>query len=166
MRAIRSVAVVLGFCLMLPACTSLSPGKERASEVYAAIVEWFASSAVTEQPLKVFIEPRGEGASISVDVQAELVSSVEKTATVRFIDTRDEALEENEDGVPVVRDDGILLAFDPVPTDAAVVAVEVAQYVDEETVRVHQFELSKAADGWTVDSYSYVDEAIIDAEEA
>ena len=101
-----------------------------------------------------------------MDVQAELVSSVEKTATVRFIDTRDEAPEENEAGMPVVRDDGILLAFDPVPTDAAVVAVEVAQYVDEETVRVHQFELSKAADGWTVDSYSYVDEAIIDAEEA
>lgn len=158
--------MVLGICLLLPACTTLSPGKERASEVYAAIVEWFASAAATGEPLKVFIEPRGEGSSISVDVQAELISSVEEMATVRFIDARDEALEEGEDGTPIVRDDGILLAFDPVPTDAAVVSVEVDQYLDETNVRVHRFELSKVAGGWTVDSYSYADEAIIEAEAA
>ena len=159
-RTLRSLAALLGVCLVTVACTSLSPSKERASEVYVTIVQWFAEQQPADQPLKVFVEPRGEGSSISVDVQAEVITALEDVATVRFIDARDEALEDFGDGVLVVRDRGILLAFDPVPNDVDDVAVEVNQYLDDALVRTFRFELSRVGDQWRVDEHTFVDEPI------
>jgi hypothetical protein len=141
-------------------CTNLSPSKERASDVYAVVIRWFAEQRTGDPPLKVFVEPRGEGSSINVDVQAEVVTAVEDVAAVRFIDARDEALEDNGQGVLVVRDDGILVAFGPVPNDAADVALELDQYVDETTVRTFRFALSRSGEQWVIAGETSRDETI------
>ncbi len=160
MRVARPIAVLVGLCCFAAACTDLSPSKERASEVYATIIRSFAEDSDGEPPLKVFIEPRGEGSSINVDVQAEVITAVEDVAEVRFIDARDEALEDTGDGVLVVRDGGILLAFGPVPNDAADVTVEVDQYLDGTSVRTHRFVMRRSGEVWLMDGSSSVDETI------
>ncbi len=160
MRTLRSIAALLGLSLLVGACTSLSPSKERASDVYVTLIEWFAEQHTAEPPLKVFVEPRGEGSSISVDVQAEVITAVEDVATVRFIDVRDEALEDLGEGVLVVRDNGILLAFDPVPKDTADLELEVDQYLDGSLVRTYRFEMSRTGDQWQVDEHTFADELI------
>ena len=76
-------------------------------------------------PLPVFIEPRGEGATIHLDVQAELIKSTKDVATVRFIDSRDEALITNDDGTVVVADGGILIRLAPVVEEGEKVRLDV-----------------------------------------
>jgi hypothetical protein len=163
-RTLRSIAALLGLCTLVGACTTLSPSKERASEVYVTIVEWFAAQSRADPPLRVFVEPRGEGSSISVDVQADVITAVEEVASVRFIDARDEALEDLGDEVVVVRDNGILLALDPVPKDKAALVVEVDEYLDGSRVRTHRFEMSRRNDRWQVDKHTFLDGVIMVAE--
>ncbi|MDP2292295.1 MAG: hypothetical protein Q8M22_13985 [Actinomycetota bacterium] len=160
MRVARPLALIVGLSCVTAACTDLSPSKERASDVYATIIRSFADDSEADPPLKVFVEPRGEGSSINVDVQAEVITAVEDVAEVRFIDARDEALEDTGDGVLVVRDGGILLAFGPVPNDAADVTVEVDQYLDGTSVRTHRFVMRRSGDVWLIDGSSSVDETV------
>ncbi len=160
MRAARYIAVLVGLFSFVAGCTSLSPSKARASDVYATIIRSFATQAEHEPPLKVFVETRGEGSSISVDVQAEVVTAVEAVAEVRFIDARSEALEESEPGIFVVRDDGILLAFGPVPNDASDLVVEVDQYIKDTLLAAHRFVMRSSGDEWTIDDASVTYEPI------
>jgi len=160
MRAARCIAVLVGLCSVVAGCTNLSPSKARASDVYATIIRSFATQPEGEPPLKVFVEPRGEGSSISVDVQAEVVTAVEDVAEVRFIDARAEALAEDEAGAFVVRDDGILLAFGPVPNDASEVVVEVDQYIDDTNLATHRFVIHRSGEEWIIDDASVTYETI------
>jgi hypothetical protein len=135
------------------ACSSPSaenPGV-RAGAVYDSIVRWFAlSSAGDPDPLPVFIEPRGEGASIQLDVQAELIKSTKDVATVRFIDSRDEALVTNDDGTVVVADGGILIRLAPVVEEGQKVRIDVDVHEHDEQFRTMQFNLDLVKDEWVI----------------
>ena len=99
----------------------------RASEVYDEVVRWLVDDAGggnAEDPMAVFIEPRGEGAAISLDVQAELIEATKDVADVRFLDERSEGLVD-EDGTVVVKDEGILIRLGPVVEDDSHVLLDV-----------------------------------------
>lgn len=135
-------------------CSSNSPTSPvvRAGAVYDAVVRWFAQSSTTDpDPLPVFIEPRGEGASIGLDVQAELVKSTQDVATVKFIDSRDEALITNADGTIVVADGGILIRLAPVIENGRKVRLDVDVHEQGETFRTMQFDLSLVNSEWVLD---------------
>lgn len=136
------------------ACSSNSPTSPvvRAGAVYDAVVRWFAQSSTTDpDPLPVFVEPRGEGASIGLDVQAELVKSTHDVATVKFIDSRDEALITNADGTVVVADGGILIRLAPVIENGKKVRLDVDVHEHDETFRTMQFDLSLVNTQWVLD---------------
>ncbi len=123
----------------------------RAGAVYDSIVRWFAQrSADDPDPLPVFVEPRGEGASIQLDVQAELIKSTKDVATVRFIDSRDEALVTNEDGTVVVADGGILIRLAPVVEEVHKVHIDVDVHDHDEQFRTMQFNLDLIGDRWVI----------------
>jgi hypothetical protein len=151
----RAAALVFVAVLaVLASCSSGSPASPtvRAAAVYDTIVRWFAQSKTDDPvPLPVFIEPRGEGATIKLDVQAELVKSTKDVATVRFIDTRDEALVTNDDGTVVVADGGILLRLAPVIEVGNKVQLDVDVHVLDEQFRTLQFDLKLVADKWVVE---------------
>lgn len=139
---------------ILVACTSDSPASPtvRAGAVYDSVVRWFAQSSTTDpDPLPVFIEPRGEGASIDLGVQAELVKSTQDVATVRFIDARDEALITNADGTHVVADGGILIRLAPVIENGTKVRLDVDVHERDENFRTLQFDLSLVNESWVLD---------------
>ena len=153
--AVRGRTVVLAaIILVLAACSGPSPAtpEARAGAVYDAIVRWFAQSSSSDpDPLPVFIEPRGEGASIQLDVQAELVKSTKDVATVRFIDSRDEALVTNDDGTVVVAAGGILLRLAPVVEVGDKVQLDVDLHDHDEVFQTMQFALRLVGDGWVID---------------
>lgn len=119
--------------------------------MYDSVVRWFAKSSSSDpDPLPVFIEPRGEGASIKLDVQAELVKSTKDVATVRFIDSRDEALITKDDGTVVVADGGILLRLAPVVESGDKIQLDVDVHDHDEQFRTLQFELNLVDEQWVI----------------
>jgi hypothetical protein len=153
--AVRGRSVVLAaIVLVLAACSASSHATSaaRAEAVYDSVVRWFASSSASDpDPLPVFIEPRGEGASIQLDVQAALVKSTKDLATVRFIDSRQEALVTNDDGTVVVADGGILLRLAPVVEDGDEIQLDVDVHDHDEQFRTLQFDLRLVDEQWVVD---------------
>jgi hypothetical protein len=153
--AVRGRRVVLAAILpVLAACTSASPENPqvRAGAVYDTVVRWFAQSSANDpDPLPVFIEPRGEGASIQLDVQAELVKSTKDVATVRFIDSRDEALITKDDGTVVVADGGMLLRLAPVVEEGKTVRLDVDVHEHDQQFRTLQFVLDLVNAKWNIE---------------
>ena len=152
--AARGRSVLLAVIVSVAAaCSAASPADPavRAGAVYDAIVRWFAQSDPGDpDPLPVFIEPRGEGASIALDVQAELVKSAQDVATVRFIDSRDEALVTNADGTRVVAGGGVLIRLSPVVEKGSPVRLDVDVHEHDDLFRTLQFDLKLVGDKWVV----------------
>ena len=124
----------------------------RASAVYDEVVRWLvddAGGSTPEEPMAVFIEPRGEGAAISLDVQAELIEATKDIANVRFLDERSEGLVEN-DGVLSVKDEGILVRLGPVVEDDSHVLLDVDIWTSEDTFDEVRFELRRSGTTWAV----------------
>lgn len=124
----------------------------RASAVYDAAVRWLvddAGGAGAEEPMAVFIEPRGEGAAISLDVQAELIDATQDVADVRFLDERSEGLVD-EDGTMKVKDDGILIRLGPVVEDDSPVLLDVDLWESVDTFEALRFQLRRSGSTWSV----------------
>lgn len=153
--AVRTRGLVLAAIVSLIAgCSSPSPENPqvRAGAVYDTIVRWFADKSTTDpDPLPVFVEPRGEGASIGLDVQAELIKSTQDVANVKFIDSRDEALITNGDGTVVVADDGVLLRFAPVVEKGDKVRLDIDVHDHDDQFKTLQFDLDQVNDKWVID---------------
>jgi len=152
---VRTRGLVLAAIVSLIAgCSSPSPENPqvRAGAVYDTIVRWFADKSTTDpDPLPVFVEPRGEGASIGLDVQAELIKSTQDVANVKFIDSRDEALITNGDGTVVVADDGVLLRFAPVVEKGDKVRLDIDVHDHDDQFKTLQFDLDQVNDKWVID---------------
>jgi len=146
--------LVAAMLFIAAACSSPSPENPqvRAGAVYDTIVRWFATRSNSDpDPLPVFIEPRGEGASIGLDVQAELIKSTQDVATVRFIDSRDEALITKDDGTVAVADDGVLLRFAPVVEKGDKVQLDIDMHDHDDQFKTLQFNLNQVNDKWTIE---------------
>jgi hypothetical protein len=153
--AVRGRRVVLAaIVVILVACSSASPESPqvRAAAVYDKIVRWFAHTSPTDpDPLPVFIEPRGEGASIELDVQAELIKSTKDVATVKFIDSRDEALVTSADGTLVVANAGKLLRLAPVVEEGTKVRIDVDVHDHDDQFQTLQFTLDQVGKDWQIE---------------
>jgi len=151
---VRTRGLILAAIVSITAaCSSPSPENPevRAGAVYDAIVRWYADkSAADPDPLPVFVEPRGEGASIALYVQADVIKSTQDVATVRFIDSRDEALVTKDDGTVAVADDGVLLRFAPVVEKGDKVSLAIDQHDHDDQFKTLQFDLDQVNDKWVI----------------
>jgi hypothetical protein len=162
-RCGRALVVVLACGVV--GCSSQSSSEVRAAEVYDTAIRWMASERADDpEPLRVFVEPRGEGASIGLDVQAEVIKLSADVADVRFIDVRDEALVETDSTVatsdpnavePVVvmrtvRDDGMLIRLGPVIEDGARLNLDIDRWVADEQFTTLEFVLRDSGGQWQV----------------
>ncbi|HWM22410.1 MAG TPA: hypothetical protein VNO51_22155 [Ilumatobacteraceae bacterium] len=146
----------IAWLALIPLCScsfgSANEDEIRASAVYDEVVRWLvddAGGATPEEPMAVFIEPRGEGSAISLDVQAELIDLTKDIANVRFLDERSEGLID-EDGTVVVKDEGILIRLGPVVEDDSHVLLDVDIWESEDTFREVRFELRRSGRTWSV----------------
>jgi len=148
-------------CVLVPAvavlgaCSTLGDARtdeqDRAAQVYEAILRWFVPSPQPDHKAVIFIEPRGEGTSIGLSVQSEVIRAVDDIADVRFIDTHDEALDKDDAGVPHVKDGGLLLRLGPVPETGSPIPVDVDQFISDDDYASLRFMLGEAGDSWAID---------------
>lgn len=151
MSSILAFGLVALMVAASASCSTKTPSQARAGEVYDASIRWLASDSSNDpNPIRVFIEPRGEGTAIALDVQAEVVAATHDVADVRFIDARDEALITAEDGTTVVRDDGMLIRLGPVVEDGERIALEVDRWSVDNTFMTFRFSLRRVGDQWQV----------------
>lgn len=148
----RLIAACVLLALPAAACSNSSESEIRASAVYEGVMRWLAAQSLADpEPLPVFVEPRGEGTSIDLEVQADVVESSADVADVRFIDTRDEALvTDDETGTVVVRDDGVLIRLGPVLEEGQRVTLDVDVFVNEEIDQTLRFSMLATGDQWRV----------------
>ncbi len=144
---VAGIAGVVGGCSLDEA----NDAEARAGAVYEAVVRWLVGPVPEgADPHVVFVEARGQGAGIGVKVEAALIGAVDDVASVRFIDERTEALTEI-DGRTVVRDDGLLLRFDPVVEEGSEVTLDVDRYVGGDVAfESIRFELQANGAEWSV----------------
>lgn len=151
------MALVLAVSVIaLGACGESSPAspRVRAAAVYDTVIRWFVTETTAGMPeppetIPVFVEPRGEGAIIKLEVQADVVSRLQDAADVRFVDDREEALGTDDDGAAVVVDGGILLRLSPVVEEGDRVTLEVDQWL-QERLNTYLFTLTRVDDLWTI----------------
>src|SRR4029453_952931 len=85
-RPSRRLAWLMLLSLWSCSFGSANGDEDRPSGGDEEVVRWLvddAGGATPEAPMAVFIEPRGEGAAISLDVQAELIEATKDVANVR-----------------------------------------------------------------------------------
>lgn len=129
-------------------------GNERLVAIYAAVIEAVAAEAgplpaEEDDPLTIYLTARGD-AEIGVDVQVGVVSALEDWASVRFIDSLDEALVEDDDGVEHVRGDGLLIGLGPVTDGVATATVVADRYEAADVTTVYDIEVVRRSGQWNV----------------
>lgn len=125
---------------------------ESVAEIYSAAIRWLVDEGREARPAafeKVFIEAVGEEA-IPLAVQAEVVSRLEDAIAVRFIDTREEAIDTSEPGDPV-RDDDVLIGLGPVrEMGRQPVRLYADRYLDVRDVVAYEIDLEQTDGRWRV----------------
>jgi hypothetical protein len=138
--------------------TSSDAEDSRPDDVYVATIQRvLADESPSTEPDElpvVYVVPRGEN-KIEATVQAEVASELRHVADVRFADDRDEALDEDEQGKPVL-DEGVLVAVGEVADRGNPVEVEVEIYHSEDDSSSLLFTVSRRSSQWTVTSTSVV----------
>jgi hypothetical protein len=136
-----------------------SPGG-RAVTAYEAVIRWLvdrvdadpdadAAPDTEVQRVAVFVEPRGEGTEIDLEVQAGVIAATDDVADVSFIDSRDEALVDTDDG-RVVADGGLLIRLPSVYDEGTSLELDVDVHVRDEEFSSWRFELEQSDDGWRI----------------
>lgn len=143
--------LVAALAIVAASCSGdSSPDAADDAAVYTAVIRAVAPGTATAMPKVVFVELEG-GAELSLEDQAAVVNAFPAPITVRFIDDRDEAI---DDKLPQshVRRDGVLVRLRPTESTDAGVSVQVTRYVargDEQRLCV---QLTEAKETWTVAS--------------
>ena len=138
-------------------CGSDDPSAtDRDVDVYVTIIRALAPepgdrvprAEIDELDRVVYAGSLEEDQGISLEVQAALVEELEDFATVRFVDERDEAIDDTDDRAPVL-EDGVLMLLGPVPTGRSP-SVEVERYVDADDEFGVRVGLERADATWAV----------------
>jgi hypothetical protein len=153
---LRRLTYLVAMTLAVGSCGS-EDGRtaERDAEVYATVIR----ALVTEGPLDpggeteevdriVYAGPIDEQVDISLEVQVAVVEELESFATVRFVDDRDEAIDDDEEGEPVL-ERGVLLLLGTVPAGPSP-SVDAARYVDLDHAARFRVTVERSGRTWEV----------------
>lgn len=121
------------------------------ARLYAGVVE----SVVGTEPfvgledrseLVVWIYPAIDGAGLDLEVQVEVLDHLADYATVRFVDSFDEAVEEDGDGTPVL-DGGVAVGL--APYEDGDERIEAERY-ESDDVEPSRLELERRGNRWEI----------------
>ncbi|MGH9024641.1 MAG: hypothetical protein ACRDWD_00760 [Acidimicrobiia bacterium] len=149
---LRRLTFLFATALAVGSCGSEdTQATERDADIYVAVIRTLAPEdhgAQTEElDQVVYVGPLDE-VDISLEVQVAVVDELEEFATIRFVDTSDEAIEEDEAGEPVL-EGGVLLLLSAVPPGPAP-SVDTKRYVDREDAVRYEVSLERPAEEWQV----------------
>lgn len=152
--------------VVVGACT---PGEDDLDvigvEAYSMVIaEFLPAGAVgedEERPI-VYIARLGEG-TFELDDQVAMIDEVEESHDLRFVDSIDAALDQ-EDGDAEPRDDGLLLGIGAVaPTEPHLVRVEV--YAGSRDASAFLLTLGRSAERWRIETSEPVEPEVLVGDE-
>jgi hypothetical protein len=153
---LRRLTFLVATTLAVGSCGSEDKqATERDAGVYAAVIRALApeeppdlDAGTDELDRIVYAGPLDEEVEISLEVQVAVIDELEEFATIRFVDTSDEAIEEGEEGEPVL-EDGVLLLLSTVPTGSSP-SVDTERYVDLDDAARYRVTLERPGGEWEV----------------
>lgn len=159
-RATRAVAIAVTVSVGAAGCTD--EGSQPASSVDSPLIDAYAYSAVVagflppdgdeERRPVVWIVPLG-AEPIPLDVQVDMIATVETTHDLRFVDDPNAAL---GDDLGTPRDDGVILGIGEIRSEAPhTVRAEV--FVDQDVVRAERVTLVEDDGVWEIGSRELID---------
>ncbi|WP_229022806.1 hypothetical protein [Actinomarinicola tropica] len=164
MRRVARLPLVLTTVVVLVAtlagCTDDGPEgaaedpTQRLVEIYAAAIESVVDEARARpdddaDAITLFLEVRDD-VEVSAEVQVGVVGALEPWASVRFIDSLEEAVAVDDDEAPV-RNDGMLIGLGAVGEGATSTTVMIDRYEGPEATTVFEIDVQRRAGEWTVD---------------
>jgi hypothetical protein len=128
---------------------------ERGAQVYDAVIRALVSeppghpdTGAEQRDRVVYAGPLGEKVDVSLEVQVAVVDQLEEFATIRFVDSRNEAIDDDEERKPV-REDGVLLLLGRIP-DGRSPSVEATRYVDVDEDARFRVTVERSRGKWKV----------------
>ena len=158
-------AILVAAAVALAGCSEESAGTaDREIDIYVAVLSWLLEQEVPLPPQAagdedggdgedaevvevppVFVESFGPG--VDLQVQVELVARFEEQGyDLHFLDTRTEAVDQDEPDVPV-RDEAVLVGLGPIP-EGSPVDVRAEVYRDQADLEAYRFRLARFAGSW------------------
>jgi hypothetical protein len=137
-------------------CSSGGPSEhEREANVYAAVIRALAPDEPTNSGAEtkeldrvVYAGSLDEENTIPLEVQAAVVEMLQDFATIRFVDEKAEAIDDAEDGEPVL-EDGVLVLLGTVST-GRLPSVDAERYVDLDDNEHFRISLERSNDEWSI----------------
>ncbi len=123
--------------------------------VYSAIIQWEVEQqepVVDERgniELPVIFVASAGGGTIDIGVQAAVVEAMVDTATIRFADDPDDAVDPNEPGEPV-RQDGVMFVVADIPPPAPSIDVTAVRYATVDDAPTWEFVVEAGESGASV----------------
>ena len=154
-RWLVAFLVVGAAALTVSSCGDDSGGQDtssRESDVYAAIVSSVAAAETAgESTPVVYVAPLGNDKPIPLNVQVAVVDSVGNAAVVRFVDKADQAINQDDETLPVL-DDAVLVRLGEVPESGASVEVPGELYRTKADSALVVYVVNETSNGWVVAS--------------
>lgn len=147
------VGVWLLLNMSLAACSSSDTQARyrRDSGVYAAIVQSLVGTVPATAPgAPVYLSPIDDASSVPLEVQASVIKKLAPRIDAKFVDSRQQALDDSLAEVPVL-DDGLLLVVPKVPASGETFELRVERYrtaSDRSLVRIEVRDADPTALGW------------------
>jgi len=137
----------------LSACSSTDTQARyrRDSGVYAAIVQSVVGPVPAISPaVLVYLSPIDDAGSVPLEVQASVIKKLSPRIDAKFVDAREQALDDSLAEVPVL-DGGILLVVPRVPPSGEMFDLPVERYratTDHSLVHIELRDADATAIGW------------------
>jgi hypothetical protein len=153
---VRRLTLLVATTVAIGSCSSEGgQSVERSAHVYAAVIRALVSeppghpdTEAEERDRVVYAGPLGGKVEVSLEVQVAVVEELEEFATIRFVDSRNEAIDDDERGEPV-REHGALVLLGSIP-DGRSVSIEAARYVDVDETARFRVTVERSGRKWTV----------------
>lgn len=142
-------------CISLGSCSSSDAQARyrRDSGVFAAVVQSLIGDVPAGAPASlVYLSPVDESASVPLEVQAAVIKKLAPRIDAKFVDARDQAVDDSLQGSPVL-DDGILLVVPKLPAVGETFDLQVERYrasADRMLLHVEVRDSDPTSTGWTV----------------
>ncbi|HEX5097084.1 MAG TPA: hypothetical protein VFX21_13750 [Acidimicrobiia bacterium] len=150
--ASSAALATLGGALLFGACSDSSPSGDREAKIVAAAIRALVlpTNDETKVTRTVFVGAPEQPGRVSLDLQADVLNELDEFESLRFVDARAEAIE--DDLSRRVHGDGVYLEIGPVPETGSRIVVPALHYLDRNHQSRLRLHMARSGSTWSVTS--------------
>lgn len=147
----RILVLTASVAIVVTACTSGdSNSSDQPAVIYSAVIRVVLADTThptISSDTSVFVAAADARSTIPLEVQADIVAELHRLATIRFVDKRNEAIDDSSPTKPV-NDNGVLVTLGKVPNRANIVTIKAARYVNAADTVTYRVTLKRTNTQW------------------